>query len=616
MPMPNQPKNRQQERVAGASPDLQAELRAQLRALAPEAFAEGRLDAGKLKALLGENGDAGPERYSFSWAGKRDAIAMLQVPTRATLVPDRANSVNFDEAQHVFIEGENLEVLKVLYRSYFGRVKMIYIDPPYNTGNDFIYPDDFADPLDNYLRITGQKNGNGDYTTSQVDKTGRIHSAWLSMMYPRLALARQFLRDDGVIFISGDDHEFGNLRTLMNEIFGEENFVATCIWQKRYSRENRGAIGDAHDYIVIYAANRGAFETTRNLIPMTDDQAKVYKNPNDDPNGRWRAVPMTAQGYRPNQMYEIETPSGRHLKPPEGRCWSMVETEFLKLKAGGRIYFGKEGDSQPGVIRYLSEVEGLVPWTWWPSTEVGHTDEARKEIREIFGSQTVFDTPKPTRLIRRMLQIATIPGAEDIVLDFFAGSNTTTQAVVEQNQEDAGNRRVITVQFPAKLPIPEANRVTLADVARERATWALKTANGNGTTGGFRAFKLQSSNFSAWSGVADKDVATLANQIEAFADSLVPSWKPENVIWEVALREGYSLTSRIEKIRDTGKPTFWRVTDPDREQSFVICLDDTLTLEAVRTLKLPKNALFICRDTALDDTLSANLALQCRLKVL
>ena len=231
-------------------------LREQLRALVPEAFAEGKLNTDKLIALLGENGDAGPERYSFSWAGKRDAIAMLQLPTRATLVPDREHSVNFDEAQHVFIEGENLEVLKVLYRSYFGRVKMIYIDPPYNTGNDFIYPDDFADPLDHYLRITGQKNGDGDYTTSQVDKNGRIHSAWLSMMYPRLALARQLLRDDGVIFVSIDDNECSNLRNLMNEIFGEENFIAIIIWQKVYAPKNSAKyFSDDHDYIVAYARN-------------------------------------------------------------------------------------------------------------------------------------------------------------------------------------------------------------------------------------------------------------------------------------------------------------------------------------------------------------------------
>src|SRR5581483_6569554 len=237
------------ERIAPQSPDLREDLRAQLRELVPEAFAEGKLDADKLKALIGEGGDAGPERYSFTWNGKRDAIAMLQVPTRATLVPDRDNSVNFDEAQHVFIEGENLEVLKVLYRSYFGRVKMIYIDPPYNTGNDFIYPDDFADPLDNYLRITGQKNGDGDYTSSQVDKNGRIHSAWLSMMYPRLALARQFLGESGVLFISIDDKELSNLIRLLDEVFGEENRIGLISW-RNVTDNNPTLINKDNEFIV------------------------------------------------------------------------------------------------------------------------------------------------------------------------------------------------------------------------------------------------------------------------------------------------------------------------------------------------------------------------------
>ncbi len=253
--MPKKPDQPPIERIAAESPDMREQLCEQLRALVPEAFAEGKLDVGKLKALLGENGDAGPERYSFSWAGKRDALAMLQLPTRATLVPDRDNSVNFDEAQHAFIEGENLEVLKVLYRSYFGRVKMVYIDPPYNTGNDFVYSDDFADPLDHYLRVTGQKNGNGDYTTSQVDKNGRIHSAWLSMMYPRLALARQFLREDGYIVISIDDVELQNLQRLMDDLFGEENRIAVLVFDR--NRKNDAKLFSVgHEYMVVYARNK------------------------------------------------------------------------------------------------------------------------------------------------------------------------------------------------------------------------------------------------------------------------------------------------------------------------------------------------------------------------
>jgi adenine-specific DNA-methyltransferase len=257
------------ESVADASPDFKAELLARLRDAAPEAFAEDKLDIDKLKALLGESAETRPERYEFNWAGKRDAIAMLQAPTRATLAPDHGASVNFFDAQHVFIEGENLEVLKVLYRSYFGRVKLIYIDPPYNTGREFIYSDDFADPLDHYLSLTGQSDGSGDYLTSRPEQRGRFHSGWLSMMYPRLSFARQLLRGDGVIFVSIDDNEYANLKELMDMVFGEENFLATVIWQKVFAPKNTaGRFSDDHDYILVYARN--AEKWAPRLLPRSE----------------------------------------------------------------------------------------------------------------------------------------------------------------------------------------------------------------------------------------------------------------------------------------------------------------------------------------------------------
>lgn len=326
---------------------------------------------------------------------------------------------------NLIIEGDNFDALRALRMSHKGdqknRIRCIYIDPPYNTGNrDFVYNDRFVDKTDRYR-----------------------HSLWLEFMYRRLQLAKELLADDGVIFISIDDNELFRLGMLMDRVFGEGNHVATCIWQKRYSRENRETIGDAHEYLLVYARDSELFKKLRNLIPPTDKQAAIYKNPNNDPMGRWRAIPMTAQGYRPNQMYEVVTPGGARHTPPEGRCWSMIESEFRKLEAEGRIYFGKAGNAQPSVIRYLSEVEGMVPWTWWPHEEVGHTDEAKKEIQSIFGTQTAFDTPKPVRLIERVLRIAMKPG--DSVLDFFAGSGTTAHAVAKLNAEDGGNRRFILV---------------------------------------------------------------------------------------------------------------------------------------------------------------------------
>jgi len=295
------------------------------------------------------------------------------------------------------------------------------------------------------------------------------------------------LSEDGSIWVSIDDNEVALLRVLMDEVFGRERFIACNVWQKRYSRENRGAIGDVHDYIVVYAINPDRFQETRNLIPMTEDQLKVYKNSNDDPRGRWRSISLTAQGFRPNQMYEIIGPSGRVHRPPEGSCWKVIQSEYRRLVEAGLIYFGKDGNGVPMRKRYLDEVEGVVPWTWWPSDEVGHTDESRKEVQSIFHTQTAFDTPKPSRLIERILQIATNPG--DLVLDSFAGSGTTGHAVLKMNAAapDADPRRFILVEMDEKIA---------TDITRERVKRVAEGyTNAKGETvpglgGGFRYVTL------------------------------------------------------------------------------------------------------------------------------
>ena len=339
------------------------------------------------------------------------------------------------------IQGDNLEALKSLLPEFEGKVQCIYIDPPYNTGNEgWVYNDNVNDPR--IKKWLGQVVGKEGEDMSRHDK-------WLCMMYPRLKLLHRLLAINGSLWVSIDDNEMPLLRQLLDEIFGRRNFIASNVWQKRYSRENRGAIGDAHEYLMVYSKSPEAFKEKRNLVPLDKHQAKIYRNPNnpqeDDPRKRWRGLPMTAQGFRANQMYEITSPSGKVHIPPEGRCWSLIESEFKKLLDQGRIYWGKDGNAQPSVIRYLSEVEGLVPWTWWPHEDVGHTDEARKEIQHLFGTQTAFDTPKPTRLIERILQIAT--GPQDIVLDSFAGSGTTAHAVLKLNAQDGGNRRFILIEM-------------------------------------------------------------------------------------------------------------------------------------------------------------------------
>jgi adenine-specific DNA-methyltransferase len=510
-------------------------------------------------------------------------------------------------------------VLKVLYRSYFGRVKMIYIDPPYNTGNDFIYPDNFADPLDHYLRITGQKNGDGDYTTSQVDKNGRIHSAWLSMMYPRLALARQFLSDDGILCVSISDHELPNLRLLLDQVFGEELFVAQFIWKSRKFPDSRSTkqVSVDHEYLVTYR------RSSEGLFRGVERDETKFQNPDNDPRGPWMSRSMlglaTAE-QRPNLHFKITDPKTKiDYPPPRERGWRYGPARMAKLIESGCVLFPADPDGRPREKKFMADLQNefmAIPTI----VDDVHTSDGTDEIREIFGFQA-FDFPKPSELIRRLVE--QLSGDGDIVLDFFSGSGPTAQAVLEQNHRDGRQRKYLCVQLPERLsPESEAAKrgfANIAEIAKYRIKAVIKkyaTVNGNGNSVDVRIFKLAPSNIRNWTGVDEKDADILATQIEAFADSLVSGWKSENVIWEVALREGYSLTARVEKIPDVGKQNFWRVTDPDREQSFVICLDDTLTLDAVRALKLTRNALFVCRDTALDDTLSANLALQCRLKVL
>lgn len=393
-------------------------------------------------------------RLELTWIGKEnrpklEPRILLEDPEKSYHAPHRVSDADIYDNRLVF--GDNLLALKALEAEFTGKVKCIYIDPPYNTGSAFEHYDD-----------------------------GLEHSIWLSLIRERLEVLWRLLSIEGTIWVSIDDREMPYLRVLMDEVCGRLSFVATNIWQKRYSRENREAIGDVHEYIVVYAKDVNTFKRVRNRVPITEEQAKIYKNPNNDPRGRWRAIPMTAQGYRPNQMYEITTPSGAVHLPPEGRCWSTIESEYEKLKEEGRIWFGKDGSRQPNVIRYLSEVEGMVPWTWWPSNEVGHTDEAKKEMHALFGKDKAFDTPKPERLIERILQIATNPC--DLVLDSFAGSGTT--GAVAQKM----GRRWIMVELGEHCHthiIPRLKKV----IDGEDQGGVSKTVNWSGG-GGFRYYYL------------------------------------------------------------------------------------------------------------------------------
>jgi adenine-specific DNA-methyltransferase len=620
------------ERVAATSGDVLAAQVAKLAELFPEAVVEGRVDFDKLKATLGGAAESGPGRFSFTWAGKDDAISLLQTPTRGTLVPCPEQSVNFDATANAFIEGENLEVLKLLFKPYFGRVKLCYIDPPYNTGQDFVYPDDFADPLHNYLVQTGQVDDAGNLVSSKVDRAGRVHSGWLSMMYPRLFLARQLLRDDGVICVSIDDHEVHHLRMLMDEVFGAENFITTIIWQKVYAPKNSAQhFSEDHDYIVVYARDAQTWRPT--LLPRTEEANARYENPDDDVRGVWKAGDLTARNYYADGQYEVTGPTGRKFKPPLGAYWRVNATKFQEWDADKRIWWGPTGDNMPAMKRFLTEVkQGMTPQTLWTYDEVGHTQEAKKELLEYVhyaDTDNVLDTVKPTRLLKRVLQVATTPTGGDLVVDFFAGSCSTAHAVLALNREDSGDRRFLAVQFPEPLPTPEAKLKTMADVGRMRLTHVIDRfrQDGQGQLAdveratpedlGFKVFKLAEPAIRPWSaGDESRDPDAYADRLSFYNDPLSPGAEPGDVVWEVALREGYSLATRLDRRELANGNMVWTASDPATGQRMLVCLEPTVRADLSKQLELTADTLLVVRDVALDDTAAANLALQCRLKTI
>nr|DAE61986.1 MAG TPA: adenine-specific methyltransferase [Caudoviricetes sp.] len=378
--------------------------------------------------------------YEFNWEGKELAYKLAQTPSIGTLIPDKESSKNWDDTENLYIEGDNLEVLKLLQKSYFGKVKMIYIDPPYNTGKDFVYHDNFRDNIANYKEITNQT------TRANPETNGRYHTDWLNMMYPRLKLARNLLREDGVIFISIDDNENSNLRKICDEVFGESNYVQEIIWQKKFSPQNDAKYFSLnHENIYCYAKSKDLF--SRNLLPMTDEQKSRYKNLDNDSRGPWTSGDISVSRVTEKDIYGIKTPSGREIYPPNGRSWRVSEEKLNDLIKDNRIWFGENGDNVPRIKRFLSEVQnGIVPISLWYHEEVGHTQSAAQNLKKLFNDKALFDYPKPVELIKKELLLAT--DKNDIVLDFFSGASTTAHAVMQLNMEDIGKRKFIMVQLP------------------------------------------------------------------------------------------------------------------------------------------------------------------------
>ena len=606
-----------------STPPAQDRLEA-LKALVPEAFSEGRLDLERLRQALGETAAAGPERYAFTWAGRDAAIRLPRVPTRAPLAPAPAASVSFEEARNVFIEGDNLEALKLLYKGCAGRVKMIYIDPPYNTGGEFVYPDDYSDPLGTYLRITGQSDRRGNLLTSNPETSGRYHSAWLSMMYPRLFLARQLLREDGIIFVSIDEHERHNLQLLMNEIFGEENLVADLIWKKKSGggSDVKEIVVD-HEYILAYGRSRPT-----SLFPDKGAKAATRYNETDGEGRRYSLdrLDKPSLGYQESLDFPIEGPDGKtyRVRHPDPRHkvtrwrWSRKTVE----ERYGELVF-----RWPHVYTRNYEKEGSRPRSLLVDRRFGRTRTGKTDLAAVFGAE-VLERAKPVRLIKHLCAIAT--GPEDLVLDFFAGSGTTGQAVMELNRDDGGRRRWILVQLPEPTGEKSAAKAeglgTISGICAERLRRSIARLR-KGRSGpavedegpedlGFRLFRLAESNFRPWSAPGEPDPREYERALEDFVDPLVEGWQPLDVLFEVALKEGFGLDSRVARLDGTGHNTIYRVTDEEREQSLHLCLDGELGADTLRSLGLGREDLLICRDAALTDEAAANAALGCRLKTL
>ena len=574
------------------SPDLTQDNIAKIRQLFPGCVTEARdeatgelrlaVDFDQLKQELSDHIVEGPqERYRLDWPGKREALIAANAPTASTLRPIRDESVDFDSSDNLLIEGDNLEVLKVFQESFLGRVKLIYIDPPYNTGRDFIYDDDYSVEAGAYFNLTGEADEEGRRMVANTESNGRFHSDWLSMLYPRLRLAKNILADDGVVFISIDDNELDNLRKLCNEVFGESNFVATVIWQKVFAPKNSARFfSEDHDFILVVAKNIDSWRP--NLLPKTKNMISRYKNPDNDPRGLWTSGDLQARNPYSEGVYPVTCPSGRVIQGPgKGSYWRVSWKKFQELDQDGQIWWGEAGDNMPRLKRYLAETkEGKTPQTLWKFEEVGHTQDAKKTLLNYVPfehTENVLNTVKPVALLRRIVQLATKPEENAIVMDFFSGSAPTAHAVLEQNRADDGNRRFIAVQIAEPLRIPEGKMETIFDMGRLRLINVINELKAESkSVKGFRVLKLDTSNM--------KDVYYRPDELKQsdlldMVDNVKEGRTPEDLLFQVLVDWGVDLTLPIRRETVQGKTVFF-VDD----NALVACFDTGVTEELVKEL--------------------------------
>ena len=560
---------------------------------------EVAIDFDQLRQELSKDIVEGPEeRYQFTWPDKRNAIRLANAPTTDTLRPCREESVDFDTTQNLYIEGDNLQVLKLLRENYLGKVKMIYIDPPYNTGNDFVYNDDFSQTTGEYMHNSGQEDEEGNRLVANTESNGRFHTDWLNMIYPRLKVAKDLLSEDGVIFISMDENEIDNLEKVGNEIFGEHNLVGKVIWERAFAPKNDAKyLSDSHDYIIAYARNINSFSI--GLLPRTDEANARYKNPDNDPRGPWTPDNMTVKTYSASYDYEITTPNGSIMSPPNGRCWFTSKERMQKLIEEGRVWFGNDGGNMPRLKRYLADVQqGMTPITIWKYTEVGHNQEGRQEVKQLFDGKGYFDGPKPLRLLNRIITIANTY-RDSIILDFFSGSATTAHAVMQLNAEDGGKRKFIMVQLPEatdeKSEAYKAGYKNICEIGKERIRRAGKKIKEDSplTTQdldtGFRVLKLDSSNM--------QDVyytPSEFNEQKLFDDNIKPDRTEEDLLFQTMIDLGIELSAKIEKRSIAGKAV-WSVSDG----YLMACFDEEVNETTITEIARQQPYYFVMRDSSL-----------------
>ena len=548
------------------------------------------------------------ERYQFTWPDKSKVILLANAPVNAALRPCREESVDFDNTKNLYIEGDNLDVLKCLKETYLHQVKMIYIDPPYNTGSDFVYEDDFAESAEEYRSRSGQFDEQGNRLVTNAESNGRFHTDWLNMIYPRLKVAYDLLRMDGVIFISIDDHEVDNLKKICNEIFGEKNFIAQVVWERAYSPINlMKHFSASHDYILCYARN--IEQAVCNGIPRSEEADSRYSNPDNDPRGVWKPSDLSVGPAVEENIYTITTPSGRNVEPPAGRSWSLSRKAFRERLQDNRIWFGPDGNSVPSMKRFLSELRktGITPMTIWKYTEVDHSQGATQKLAKLFDGKKVFDYPKPVELIKRAISL--YADKDSIILDFFSGSSTTAQAVMELNANDDGKRKFIMVQLQEEFSESsdgyKMGFKTICDAAKERIRRAGKKIKEESplTTQdldiGFRVLKLDSTNMEdIYYAPSDINQANLFSLV----DNVKPDRTPEDLLFQVMLELGATLDSKIEHSLVDGK-TVWNVADG----YIVACFDKDVTDDVVKVIAKMQPQYAVLRDTSMaNDSTATN----------